>query len=125
MAIQKTNCGTVQQNIPDGIYIIRYSVSPNTKVFVEYNHLRVTSLMTEYYKVLCDLDVQACQPESRKQSLLDEMNFIRTLIDAAVANTEYCESAAQGMQLYNYAKQRLNKISCPSGNCGGTNTYIV
>ena len=125
MAIQKINCGTVQQNIPDGIYIIRYSVSPNTKVFVEYNHLRVTSLMTEYYKVLCDLDVQACQPESRKQSLLDEMNFIRTLIDAAVANAEYCESAAQGMQLYNYAKQRLNKISCPSGNCGDTNTYIV
>ena len=53
------------------------------------------------------------------------MNFIRTLIDAAVANAEYCESAAQGMQLYNYAKQRLNKISCPSGNCGGSNTYIV
>ena len=39
MAIQKINCGTVQQNIPDGIYIIRYSVSPNTKVFVEYNHV--------------------------------------------------------------------------------------
>ena len=125
MAIQKINCGTVQQNIPDGIYIIRYSVSPNAKVFVEYNHLRVTSLMTDYYKVLCDLDVQACQPESRKQSLLNEMNFIRTLIDAAVANAEYCESAAQGMQLYNYAKQRLNKISCPSGNCGGSNAYVV
>jgi|TARA_B110000259_G_scaffold39013_1_gene44554 hypothetical protein len=125
LALQLTNCGTIQQNIPDGVYIIRYSVSPNAKVFVEYNHLRVTSLMTEYYKVMCDLDVQACQPQSKKQSLLNEMNFIRTLIDAAVANVEYCESAAQGMELYNYAKQRLNKISCPSGNCGDSNTYIV
>jgi hypothetical protein len=27
------------------------------------------------------------------------------------------------MQLYNYAKQRLNKIVCPTGNCGGNNLY--
>ena len=109
--------GTTQQNIPDGIYIIRYSVSPNLKVYVEYNHLRVTSLLKRYYDVLCGLNIQACQPETKKQSLLDEMGFIRTLIDAAVANAEYCSSSAQAMQLYNYAKERLNKINCPTGNC--------
>ena len=87
LALQKTQCGTVQQDLPDGIYIIRYSVSPNAKVYVEYNHLR------------------------------DEMGFIRILIDAAVANAEYCQSSAQAMQLYNYAKQRLSKINCPTGNC--------
>ena len=107
------------------LYIIRYSVSPNAKVFVEYNHLRVTLLLTEYYQVLCDIDVQACQPNSEKQDVLSEMSFIKTMIDAAVANVEYCQASAQGMQLYRYAKQRLNKISCPSGNCGGTNPYII
>ena len=125
LALQTTECGTVQQALPDGIYIIRYSVSPNSKVFVEYNHLRTTSLLTDYYQVLCDLNIQACQPETRKQELLSEMNFIRTMIDAAVANVEYCQSSAQGMQLYSYAKQRLSKISCPSGNCGGSNPYII
>jgi hypothetical protein len=45
------------------------------------------------------------------------MNFIKIMIDAAVANAEYCQSSAQAMQLYNYAKQRLNKINCPTGNC--------
>jgi hypothetical protein len=125
LALQKTECGTLQQTIPDGIYIIRYSVAPTANVFVEYNHLRVTALLTTYYEVLCDLDIQACQPETYKQELLSEMNFIRTLIDAAVANAEYCQSSAQAMQLYNYAKQRLNKIKCPSGNCGETNPYIV
>ena len=114
---QKTDCGKTQQNIPDGIYIIRYSVSPNSKVYVEYNHLRVTSLLKKYYDVLCGLNIQACQPEAKKQALLDEMGFIRTLIDAAVANAEYCSSSAQAMQLYNYAKQRLNKINCPTGHC--------
>ncbi len=78
-----------------------------------------------YYEVLCDLDVQACQPDSEKQQLLAEMAYIKTLIDAAVSNVEYCQSSAQGMQLYNYAKTRLNKISCPTGNCGSSNTYYV
>ena len=118
-------CGTEQQNLADGIYIIRYSVSPNTTLFVEYNHLRVTLLLTEYYQVLCNLDVQACQPDSQRQEVLSEMNFIKTIIDAAVANVEYCQASSQGMQLYRYAKERLNKINCPSGNCGGTNPYII
>tara|TARA_R110000868_G_scaffold226197_1_gene478760 strand:- start:1201 stop:1776 length:576 start_codon:yes stop_codon:yes gene_type:complete len=125
LALQKTQCGTIQQRLPDGIYIIRYSVSPNSKVFVEYNHLRTTSLLTDYYQVLCDLNIDACQPETSKQELLSEMNFIRTMIDAAVANVEYCQSSAQGMQLYSYAKQRLSKVNCPSGNCGGSNPYII
>jgi len=103
LALQTTDCGSKQENIPDGIYIIRYSVSPNSKVYVEYNHLRVTQLLGQYYEVLCDLDV---------------MSYIKTMIDAAVSNAEYCQSTTQAMQIYNYAKARLNKITCPTGNCG-------
>ena len=125
LSLQKTDCGTTQEKIPDGIYIVKYSVSPNSKVYVEYNHLRVTRLLTTYYEVLCDLEVQACQPNSDKQALLAEMSYIKTLIDAAVANVEYCQSSAQGMQLYEYAKQRLNKIACPSGDCGSSNIYVI
>ena len=125
LGVQSTDCGITNTPLPDGIYIIKYSVSPNSEVFVEYNHLRVTRLLTTYYEVLCDLEIQACQPDSDKQELLSEMSFIKTLIDAAVANVEYCQSAAQGMQLYNYAKSRLNKIACPSGNCGSSSTYLT
>tara|TARA_R110001592_G_scaffold142233_1_gene364222 strand:- start:2077 stop:2652 length:576 start_codon:yes stop_codon:yes gene_type:complete len=125
LALQKTKCGTTQEKLPDGIYIVKYSVSPNSKVYVEYNHLRVTRLLTTYYEVLCDLEVQVCQPMSDKKDLLAEMSYIRTLIDAAVANVEYCQSAAHGMQLYNYAKTRLNKIACPSGNCGSSSKYLI
>ena len=125
MALQTDDCGTIQAQIPDGIYIIKYSVSPNSKVYVEYNHLRVTKLLTTYYEVLCDLNVQPCQPDINKQELLSEMYYIRTMIDAAVSNVEYCQSSAHGMQLYNYAKQRLNKVSCPSGNCGSSSKYLI
>jgi hypothetical protein len=123
LAIQKLNCRTIQQEIPDGIYIVKYSVSPNSKVYVEYNHLRVTRLLTKYYEVLCDLNIQACQPQSSKQDLLAQMGNIKIMIDAAIANVEYSQSPVQGMQLYNYAKEALNKIICPSGNCGGK-TYL-
>ena len=125
LALQKDDCGTKQQKLPDGVYIVKYSVSPNSKVYVEYNHLRVTRLLTTYYEVLCELEVQACQPMSDKQALLAEMSYIKTLIDAAVANVEYCSSAEHGMQLYNYAKTRLNKIACPSGNCGSSSQYLI
>ncbi len=37
LQLQTTNCGTQYANLPDGIYIIKYSVSPNDQVFVEYN----------------------------------------------------------------------------------------
>ena len=43
---------------------------------------------------------------------------LKTMIDAAVSNAEYCQSTTQAMQIYNYAKARLNKITCPTGNCG-------
>ena len=125
VGLQTTSCNTSIGTMPDGIYIVKYSVSPNDKVYVEYNHLRVTKLLTTYYEVLCELDVQSCQPSSDKESLLAELSYIRTLIDAAVSNVEYCQSAAQGMQLYNYAKTRLNKIACPSGNCGSSSKYLI
>jgi hypothetical protein len=115
---QTTGCDDETLDLPDGVYVIKYSVAPNDKVYVEYNHLRVTSIMTTYYKVLCDLDVQACEPATDKKDMIDEMQYIRTLIDAAIAKVEYCTSASQGMELYNYALKRLNKILClTSGNC--------
>ena len=52
------------------------------------------------------------------------MYYIRTLIDAAVANAEYCQASAQAMQLYNYAKKRLDKVACPSGDCGSSSKYV-
>jgi len=32
--IQTSNCGSSRIDIPDGLYIVRYSVAPNDKVYV-------------------------------------------------------------------------------------------
>ena len=117
LEIQTTDCGSMRTKLPDGIYIIKYSVAPNDKVYVEYNHLRVTSLLTLYYEALCSIDVNTCEPEGTRRDLISEMKYIKTLIDGAVANVEYCHSPNKGMDLYDFAKKRLSKITCRLTGC--------
>jgi len=118
LGVQTVNCGTEQAALPDGVYIIRYSVSPNAEVFVEYNHLRVSSILNLYNEVLCSIGIDTCEPSSETQDLISEIQYIRTLIDAAVAEVEYCISPAKGMEMYDYALKRLRRILCiTSSNC--------
>jgi hypothetical protein len=117
LGLQTSDCGSVQTAIPDGIYIIKYSVAPNDKVYVEYNHLRVTSILIKYYKTLCDLDLSKCEPHGDKRDLIEEMQYIKTLIEAAVAKVEYCNSPHIGIDMYNYALKRLEKITCKTAGC--------
>jgi hypothetical protein len=115
--LQLADCGNSLGSIPDGVYILRYSVSPNEKVYVEYNHLRVTNITNLYYQVLCDLNVNDCEPHSERKDLFNELEYIKLLIDAAISNVEYCGSPSKGMDIYNYAYKRLHKISCTYGTC--------
>jgi hypothetical protein len=110
--LQPIGCESTRVNLQDGIYIIRYQVSPTDKVYVEYNHLRITTILNTYYEKLCELDITPCEPNSVKEQLLAEMKYIRTLIDAAKAKVEYCQSPNEGMELYNFAKKKLEKITC-------------
>ena len=56
------------------------AVSPNDKVYVEYNTLRICNIMCKYYEVLCNIDIHPCEPEVDKKELIDQMHFIKTLI---------------------------------------------
>jgi len=118
LQIQTSDCGNKNVALPDGVYIIRYSLSPNDKVFVEYNHLRTTAFMNLYYEVLCGLNLAACEPSSEKEDLISEVNYLRVLIDSAKAQVEYCHNPNKGMEMYNYALKRLRKILCvTTANC--------
>ena len=114
LEIQTANCGTVFSDIPDGIYIIKYSVSPNDIVYVEYNHLRITKALAHYKQILCELDIAACTPKSAEEKKLRQLNLIRTYLDAAKASVEVCHEPIKGMELYRYAVKLLNKFECKS-----------
>jgi hypothetical protein len=112
LQLQTVNCGTQYVNIPDGVYIIKYSVSPNTSVYVEYNHMRISQALNLYNKILCDVDANACEPPFKIKQRLEELRLINMYLQAAVAKVETCHEPQKGMSLYNYAMKLLKKMDC-------------
>lgn len=112
LGLQLQNCNSEFAALPDGIYALRYSVSPNEYVNVEINHLRVTSLMHKYKEALCDLDIAGCEPSQELKKKQDLLNTVFMYIEAAKAKAEYCLEPKKAMELYNYAKKLLDSINC-------------
>ena len=111
---QFENCGTSYSSFPDGVYIIKYSVSPNDSVYVEYNHLRITQALNCYNKILCEVDVAACDPVTEVKKKLEDLRLIKMYLEAAKAKVEVCHEPKKGMELYTYAKKLLGKFECDS-----------
>jgi hypothetical protein len=113
LGLQISGCDTSEYaDLPDGIYIIKYSVSPNEYVYVEYNHLRITQALNKYYNILCQLDVADCEPPSYIEAKLKQLRKIKMYLETAVAKVEYCHEPDKGMRIYKYAVKLLNKMDC-------------
>lgn len=112
LEIQSSGCGTNYNNLPDGIYIIKYSVSPNETVYVEYNHLRTTCTQHSIQEVYCALDLGTCDPPADKKKKLQELQMIEQYIKAAKAMVEFCHQPSKGMNLFTYANKLLDKLMC-------------
>ena len=110
--LQTDNCGVSYTDLPDGIYIIKYSVEPSDIVFVEYNHLRISKALNRYNNVLCRIDVSNCDPTFKVKQKLESLRLIRMYLDAAKAKVEICHEPQKGMSLYNYALKLLMKMEC-------------
>lgn len=112
LEVQTEECGTTFNALPDGIYVIKYSVSPNEYVFVEYNHLRMAKILARYDAILCDLDAGACAPSSELEAKLKELHMIKMYLEIARATVEVCHNPQRGMEMFSYAKKLLDKFSC-------------
>lgn len=115
--LQTQGCGSKYDDLPDGIYILKYSVSPNDLVYVEYNHLRITKALWMIQCILCYLDLGTCDPPIQIKQKLEQLTLIRRYLDAAKAQVEFCHHPDKGMQLYRYAVKLLDKLACNTG-CG-------
>ena len=114
LEIQTANCNTTFNDLPDGIYVIKYSVSPNDIVYVEYNHLRITKALNCYNTIMCDIYVAACDPTSEIKEKLDKLALIKSYLEAAKAKVETCHEPQKGMALLSYANKLLGKFNCKS-----------
>ena len=114
LEMQVTDCGNTYNDLPDGIYILRYSVSPDNLVYVEYNHLRITMALNKVQGVYCNLDLGTCDPPVSVKKKLEEIRYIQQLLLAAKAEVEFCHHPDKGLDLYNYALKLLKKMTCTS-----------
>jgi hypothetical protein len=112
LKVQTNRCGDEFYPLPDGIYVIKYALSPHDKMYVEYNHLRVTALRKQLKEEWCKLKLSACEPIPETEDKFNALMEITGYIDAAKAKAEYCLKAEEAMVLYNYAKKLLDKFSC-------------
>lgn len=111
LGLQHEGCASDSNPLPDGIYTVKYTVSPNELVYVEYNHLRLTQTNNRYFNELCKLELAACEPSADIKVQLKELRLIRDFIDASKAKIEYCNDPEKGMELLIYAQKQLDKYS--------------
>jgi len=112
LGLQNSQCGTDYAQIPDGIYIINWSVSPNEIVYVEYNHMRITQALIKIRNAYCNLDLGVCDPPVDVKLKLENLRLIQSMLQASKSFVEYCHNPNKGMQLYAYAIKLLNKFDC-------------
>lgn len=111
LGLQASGCGEHSLPIPDGIYHIRYSVSPNDKVYVEYDYLRVSQTLNKYFNQLGDIELSACEPTADLKAQLAELRLIKSFIDAAKVMVEIKHNLSAGMELLVYAQKRLQRFT--------------
>lgn len=98
--------------LPDGIYNIRYSIAPNKKTMVEYNHFRVSSLMANYIKTICTFNSNKSSYSIKDIKLIEKKLFdIKFKIENAVLLIEECNDLDSGKSLYNIVVDELNSIN--------------
>lgn len=115
LEIQLHNCDNLRNSLPDGVYVIRYSLSPNEDFYVEYNHLRTVNLEKRIYDLLCCLDLSACVPMGEEKAKLDSIHTLTVMLKAAKANVEFCHFPTKGINMYNFVNKEIKKLACHCG----------
>lgn len=103
-------CSDMCPNLPDGIYGLYYSVSPNTSVFVGYQYMRIVSAINRLNSYLCKLELPNCLPSEKLVYELNNISLIRNYLISAQTNVNDLHNLTDGMNNYRYAIQLMNKM---------------
>lgn len=102
------------EDLPDGIYRIKYSVAPAYENFVEKSFMRVDKLQEKFDDAFLNLDMMECDSAIKKQSK-DELNSIYFFIQGSIAAANNC-AEERANSLYQLAMKKLNLFI--SSDCG-------
>jgi len=111
----------VNQPLPDGIYHIKYSVTPAYENFVEKSIIRTDRLQERFDEAFMRLDMMECDSAIKTQSKV-ELDTIYYFIQGAIAAANNC-ATIQSSKLYDQASRMLNHFMKHDCGCTGNN-YI-
>ena len=111
------NCVTSCPILTDGMYNIRYSVSPNDSVYVEYKIMRITQALNRYHDALCKLNITPCLPSKELTYQLSQLDIIYDYLITAKALVEKKHQFTDGMNIYRFAIKLLDKMTFEPNKC--------
>jgi hypothetical protein len=113
--------GNVEE-IPDGVYFIKYSIAPAFENYVEHSIIRVDKLQEKFDQAFMTLDMMECDRAIKEQSFVT-LNTIYLFIQGAVAAANNC-ATIEANNLYKQADNALDHFIRKDCGCSGTNRLI-
>lgn len=78
--------------LPDGIYIVRYSIEPNLTMFTEKSFMRISHIDSLYKRLFLQIDNNCDCNTDKQRKLKDQLRDIKLLIDGSVAAVDNCDT---------------------------------
>lgn len=97
-------------SLPDGVYYIKYSINPNAKLYVEYYYLHNCNQYSKFIDSVCKTFANKCDFTKKEyQEKIEEIQYLKTLIDSSKYLVESCDNKEEGLRLYDEITYLLNK----------------
>jgi hypothetical protein len=117
-----SNIGAPTVPLPDGLYRIKYSITPAYENFIEKTIMRVEQLQERFDAAFMKLDMMECDLAIKTQQKV-ELNSIYFFIQGAIAAANNCANQ-RASALYNQASKMLNNFMRNGCRCSGNN-YVT
>lgn len=105
--------------LPDGVYYLRYSVTPAYINYVERTIIRVEQLQEKFDNAFMKLDMMECDLAIRRQQKVN-LNSIYYFIQGSIAAANTC-AVDTSNKLYTQANNMLNNFIKNNCYCTGNN----
>lgn len=117
-----TPVGDPLTTLPDGVYTLKYSVSPAYENFVIKNIMRTELIQQKFDEAFMKLDMMECDRAIKTQQKVN-LDTIQYFIQGAISAANKC-ATAEANKLYTKANYMLNSFIKNNCNCSGVN-YIT
>lgn len=108
LRLSKVRVYTDLSALPDGIYKIKYSIKPNSSAWVEYDYMRVNTILKQYNTELCSIKLQPSPLDKKTKERLKRIREIKGYIDTSKLEVDEFGNRWRGLELYKYAQELLN-----------------